>query len=202
MGHRGRLGGSLFLTVLLLGCLAVSYSLAWYRVEYKPNSVIQNTSTVYTYYWWTKTKTIVKDEDTERDYDKDSDKNVKQIFTVSLAFLTASAAAAVVTAIFQIIGIINKSRVIRILSGILALASFALLAVSFFTFFGITKAFDKDNYCTLLLTDDDEKNYCEAFMGTFDNVLGDFKYGPYIGWWVGVGGLAFSLLSGITSFLA
>ncbi|EFA76243.1 transmembrane protein [Heterostelium album PN500] len=203
MGHRGKLGGALVLTFLLLGCLAVSYSFSWYRIKVTFPTMSGNQSDLDTYadYFWTKFRitNAVSDHEVETDYG-DSTKDIKQVFTVSLSFLSASAAAAVAVAIFQIIGIIARSRFFRILAGIGGLVSFALLAVAFFTFFGITKAFDKDNQCIGAPSKD---NYCKSFYGSADNLLNaEYKWMPYIGWWVGVGGLAFSLLTAIASFLA
>eukprot|EP01132_Coremiostelium_polycephalum_P010781 gene10781-13202_t len=204
MGHRAKLGGALFLTLLFLGCCAVSYSFAWYHEEaVQPQTKIETD----VYYFWTKFKTVVNennDDATTTDYDGDDNKNVKQVFTVSLSFLTASAAAGLATAIFQIVGIISKSKFFRILSGIAALAAFALLGVSFFTFFKINAAFNDDNSCLNLTTDN---NICHKFRSSRDDsALGitvlESKWGPSIGWFVSVGGLALSLISAITSFTA
>ncbi|GAM17485.1 hypothetical protein SAMD00019534_006600 [Acytostelium subglobosum LB1] len=214
MGHRGKLGGALVLTVLLLGCLAVSYSFSWYREDLRSsfNIILQANTTTTIDYFWTKTRTTVDTvtslggatsshtQQSENDY-TDEQKDVKQVFTISLSFLTASAAAALALAVFQIIGIISRSRFFRILSGIAGLASFALLAVAFFQFFGITKALDKDNQCGGYIGLDNSP--CESFFGSTEGVLGlKFRWFPFIGWWVGVGGLAFSLLSAVASFLA
>ncbi|EGG19231.1 hypothetical protein DFA_02016 [Cavenderia fasciculata] len=197
MGHRAKLAGSLFLTLLAIGCIAVAYSFPWYRVVLEPTT----DDDINTYYYWTKYRLTNSDNEqiSEDDYD-DNNKNVKQVFTVSLSFLTAAAFAALGTAIFQIIGIISKSRFIRILSGIGGLAIAILAAIAFFTFFGITKGFDKDNSCLLIPFKDD---YCTSFMASSENIMkSTLTFGPYIGWWVTIGSICFGLLSGITSFLA
>ncbi|KYQ89632.1 hypothetical protein DLAC_09597 [Tieghemostelium lacteum] len=206
--HRRKLGGALFLTLVFIACCVISYSFAWYRIVVDPATSVIKAFT--TYYFWAKAR-VVYDDNTEdaKDYtyDSDSDKNVKAVFTTSLTFLTVGAGVGILTAIFQIIAIISKSKIFRLLSAIAAMAAAALLAVSFFTFFKINKAFDDDGHCvgqdvSDFFTGETTEIYCNKFMGSKDGTLSDLTWGPYVGWWVLIGGILFGVLSSICTFLA
>jgi len=209
MGTRVKLGCGLIFNFLFISCCVISFATAWYKI-----TTTSNNNEVNSYFHWTyarrendATPTIIVEQDyTDQGYDK-----IQNVFNASLVLLTIAGFIGLVVLVLQVIGMSIASKILKIIAGILLLLATAAVVVSFLQFVRINKAFDNDlPECNgvainipglsaeINLNLSNSTGYCDKFRGSQDNL----KYGPYLGWYIMIGSIAFGFLSSIASFCA
>ncbi|EGC28517.1 hypothetical protein DICPUDRAFT_96157 [Dictyostelium purpureum] len=195
---------ALFFSLIVLGCCVVSIAMPWYRV--KETSKLDSDKYQTTLYYWDEFR--VTDEELNstniiyKDGDKYDDKGfdtVKKVFIVSLAFTCLATLLTAIAIILVFIAFVSKSRIFGIIAGIFMFLTFALLLVSFFQFMRINGALnDDDDFCGTkgkIEGYDIDETYCHKFLSSAEGTLTKLNYGPYVGWWITLGGIFFSMFA-------
>eukprot|EP00026_Physarum_polycephalum_P012391 Phypoly_transcript_12691.p1 GENE.Phypoly_transcript_12691~~Phypoly_transcript_12691.p1 ORF type:complete len:178 (+),score=21.06 Phypoly_transcript_12691:177-710(+) len=164
---------AVILSLAALGCVIVSWALEWYEIETKITLPGITTTTTEKYYWKKYTTSISVNSghsSKDTDYNKNIEPKVKQLFDTCLTLLTIG--GAVLIGFIVLVGLrlifFKKSGFIRWVGAIAGIVASVFLAVSFFAFLNITKAFKEDYDCT--------SNQCDKLIGKHDGT----KWGPGI----------------------
>jgi len=202
-------------SIIALGLCVGAWATSWYKV------VDTNGSSITTYkFYWEQFGVSDKDGNTQvHKYDDDSVfakqlPEIKAMFAQILAFLTAGAAALLFIVIFQGLRQFTKmgrgSSMCRIIGVIVSVGAMVVLAIAFFSFFNITKAFLQDDWpgCTNLSLGDLANTHrnCDTLMGhdehTVFTIPQSYQWGPDVGWWLTLAALvvsAFAVGGSLTS---
>jgi len=202
-----KLKGAIVAAIISLGLCIGAYATSWYNIVDTAGSSV----TTYTFFWDHYTTTDVKGNSQVTKYSANGvlDHPLPQtadVFNEILAFLTAGAAALLATIVFQGLRVFCKlgkgSSVCRVIGSIIIAGAMIVLAIAFFSFLNITKAFLQDNWpgCTSILLGDLDNTHrnCAKLMGSdTQNVIITYSYAwkPDIGWWLCLAGLVVAAFS-------
>ncbi|KAM9991537.1 hypothetical protein ACTFIZ_004948 [Dictyostelium cf. discoideum] len=209
---------SLFMCLVVIACCIVSIVYPWYIVSFK--KIGSDDRVKYLYYWDEIRNTDEKlnatniintssNSDSEK-YDDLGYDHIKNVFIVSLAFLCLATLLALISAIVILIAFLAKNRICAKVAGVFMIIVMILLLVSFFQFFRINGAFREDDplcngnpvasWISSLFVGDADDTYCHKFMGSNEDELIKLSFSPYVGFWLVIGGVFFSLFVFIPLF--
>jgi len=217
-----RLKLALAAALIALGLCVGAWATSWYVIDdnYAAPGLTSTTyNTTYKFYWQDfieTTATIAKSSTsstaTTYKYKPSSslDKSYPQIattFTNCLTFLTVGAALVLATLVFQGLREFCKlgkgSKFCKLFGFLVVIAATVLLAVAFFSFLNITKAFASDQWGSCNTSYDNVN--CNTLIGDSPNtILGvthDYSWKPDVGWWLLLGALfvSFFAVGGVLS---
>ncbi|KYQ91818.1 hypothetical protein DLAC_07613 [Tieghemostelium lacteum] len=201
MGRKTNLVGSFVLTLFFLGTCALSFVFSWYTIIVTSKQSTEEVTTQY-FLTWTKIMQIGQHgSETDTTYDELEASETQNIFQFTLSFLAISTVLGMLTALFQMMATLKKSKRLKIMSGLTALLTFIGVSISVFSFFRITKALEEDQVCLFYNSPSNpDQTSCTKFIGSQDNNYYSITYRPYVGFWVGISAVFLALLSAITNF--
>jgi len=202
------LKGALVAALIAVGLAVGAWATSWYKLQ----STIGSSTTTTQFFWTDYTTTDSNGNAKTLKYTDDSTIGAPSLPTIAntfsncLAFLTAGAACMIATIVYQGVHLAFKvgkgSKACKIIGQLIVTAGMVLLAVSFFSFLNITKAFLTDQWsaCRPLLSTDYNHYNCVELMGSnpqSNSPLPNTNYvwGPDIGWWLLLGSLAVSMFA-------
>jgi len=207
--------GAIIAAIIALGLAIGAWATSWYKIELTTISKLDSSdsdTTTTTFFW---VQYITSDSSSGKSqtikYTGNSGAlsppnypDIATTFSNCLAFLTAGAACLIATIVLQGLRVWCKfgkgSNCWRIIGQLIVTAATVLLAVSFFSFLNITKAFSNEQWPECLTGINNYDNYmCSSVLGknTTNGLVTttDYDWKPDVGWWLLLASLFVSFFS-------